>query len=124
MIWPHSGSSSGLRSAAELRGFGTSVSVIFGTHDNAAAGVREAVGVPSIRDAFLGVRQPPLTWGEAHGKRFSTHRRGYDVEQVDAFLDQAELRLAARESRAAAGRSTVAVEVQRIKITIVYERVR
>ena len=43
------------------------------------------------------------------------------MEQVDAFLDQAELRLAARESRAAAGRSTVAVEVQRIKITIVYE---
>ena len=43
------------------------------------------------------------------------------MEQVDAFLDQAELRLAARESRAAAGRSTVAVEVHRIKITIVYE---
>jgi DivIVA domain-containing protein len=69
----------------------------------------------AIRDAFLGVRPPPLTWGEAHGKRFSTQRRGYDVEQVDAFLDQAELRLAARESRAAAGR-------WRIKITIVYQR--
>jgi DivIVA domain-containing protein len=75
----------------------------------------------AIRDTFLGGRQPPLTWGEVHGKRFSTHRRGYDVEQVDAFLDQAELRLAARESRAAAGRSIVAVEVQRMKVTVVYE---
>jgi DivIVA domain-containing protein len=46
----------------------------------------EAVGVSSIRDTFLGVRRPPLTWGEAHGKRFATHRRGYDVEQVDASL--------------------------------------
>jgi hypothetical protein len=60
--------------------------------------------------------------GEAHGKRLVlTYRCGYDLEQVDAFLDQAELRLAARESRAAAGRSTVAVEVQKIKLTTVYE---
>ena len=29
------------------------------------------------------------------GKRFTTTRPGYDVEQVDAFLDKAEPRLAA-----------------------------
>jgi DivIVA domain-containing protein len=27
--------------------------------------------------------------------QFPTHRRGYDVEQVDAFVDKAEPRLAA-----------------------------
>jgi DivIVA domain-containing protein len=48
-----------------------------------------------VRDTFLGVRQPPLTWPAAHGKQFPTHRRGYDVEQVDAFVDKAEPRLAA-----------------------------
>ena len=62
MIWPPRGAAQVCARAAELRGFGTSVSVIFGTHDNAAPGVREAVGVPSIRDTFLGVRRPPLTW--------------------------------------------------------------
>jgi DivIVA domain-containing protein len=49
-----------------------------------------------IRDTLLGVRQPPLTSHAVHGKQFTpTRGRGYDVQQVDAFLDQAELRLAA-----------------------------
>jgi DivIVA domain-containing protein len=49
-----------------------------------------------IRDTFLGVRQPPLTSHAVNGKQFTpTFMRGYDVQQVDAFLDQAELRLAA-----------------------------
>jgi DivIVA domain-containing protein len=51
----------------------------------------------AIRDTFLGVRPPPLTWDEAHDKQF-THtflRPGYKVKQVDAFLDKAEQRLAA-----------------------------
>jgi DivIVA domain-containing protein len=40
----------------------------------------------------------PLTWRALPGKRFTTTRRlrpGYDPEQVDAFLDKAEPRLAA-----------------------------
>jgi DivIVA domain-containing protein len=49
----------------------------------------------AIRDKFLGVRRPPLTWHAAHGKQFTTTRPGYDVRQVDAFLDKAEPRLAA-----------------------------
>jgi DivIVA domain-containing protein len=49
----------------------------------------------AIRDSFLGVRRPPLTWPAAPGKQFTTTRPGYDVEQVDAFLDNAEPRLAA-----------------------------
>ena len=51
-----------------------------------------------VRDTFLGVRRPPLTWPAAHGKQFPTTRRlraGYDPEEVDAFLDKAEPRLAA-----------------------------
>jgi DivIVA domain-containing protein len=48
-----------------------------------------------IRDTFLGVRQPLLTSDEAHDKRFTLTRQGYKVEQVDAFFDQAEQRLAA-----------------------------
>jgi DivIVA domain-containing protein len=53
-----------------------------------------------LRDTFLGVRPPPLTWDTAHDKQF-THtllRPGYKVEQVDAFLDKAEQRLAAMRS--------------------------
>jgi DivIVA domain-containing protein len=53
-----------------------------------------------LRDTFLGVRPPPLTWDEAHDKQF-THtflRPGYKVEQVDAFVDKAEQRLAAMRS--------------------------
>jgi DivIVA domain-containing protein len=52
----------------------------------------------AIRDTFPGVRRPPLMWHAAHGKQFATTRRlrsGYDPEQVDAFLDKAEPRLAA-----------------------------
>ena len=52
----------------------------------------------AIRDTFLGVGEPPLTWRAAPGKQFTTTRRlrpGYDPEQVDAFLDKAEPRLAA-----------------------------
>jgi DivIVA domain-containing protein len=49
----------------------------------------------AIRDTFLGVGRPPLTWRAPHSKQFTTTRRGYDVEQVDAFLDRAEPRLAA-----------------------------
>jgi DivIVA domain-containing protein len=48
-----------------------------------------------IRDTFLGVRQPPLTSDEANDKRFRMARRGYDVQQVDAFCDEAEEKLAA-----------------------------
>ena len=42
-----------------------------------------------------GSGEPHLTWPAAHGKQFTTTRPGYDVEQVDAFLDKAEPRLAA-----------------------------
>jgi DivIVA domain-containing protein len=55
-----------------------------------------------LRDTFLGVRPPPLTWDKAHDKQF-THtllRPGYKVKQVDAFLDKAEQRLAAMRSDA------------------------
>jgi DivIVA domain-containing protein len=55
-----------------------------------------------LRDTFLGVRPPPLTWDTAHDKQF-THtllRPGYKVKQVDAFLDKAEQRLAAIRSDA------------------------
>ncbi len=49
----------------------------------------------AIRDTFLGVRQPLLTSDEARDKRFRMARQGYKMEQVDAFFDQAEQRLAA-----------------------------
>ncbi len=52
----------------------------------------------AVRDAFLGVSRSPLTWRAPPGKQFTTTRRlrpGYDPEQVDAFLDKAEPRLAA-----------------------------
>ena len=48
-----------------------------------------------IRDTFLGVRQPLLTSDEARDKQFTLTRQGYEVQQVDAFCDQAEQRLAA-----------------------------
>ena len=47
-----------------------------------------------IRDTFLGVKHPPLTLGEVRDKRFTMARRGYNVQQVDAFVDEAEQRLA------------------------------
>jgi DivIVA domain-containing protein len=55
----------------------------------------------AIRDTFLGVSGPPLTWRAPPGKQFTTTRRlrpGYDPEQVDAFIDKAERKLAAMES--------------------------
>ena len=47
-----------------------------------------------LRDTFLGVRPPPLTWDEAHDKQFTPTRlrAGYKADQVDAFLDKAEQR--------------------------------
>ena len=55
-----------------------------------------------LRDTFLGVKPPPLTWDEAHDKQFTPTRLrpGYKVEQVDAFVDKAEQRLAAMRSDA------------------------
>jgi len=60
----------------------------------------------AIRDTFLGIGGPSLTPDEIRAKRFSTTRLrpGYDEEEVDAFLDEAELRLAA-EVRAPGGAS-------------------
>jgi DivIVA domain-containing protein len=60
-----------------------------------------------IRDSFLGVRQPSLTWYEIRGMCFSTTRRrpGYDQEEVDAFLDEAESRLSAQVCRQARGQA-------------------
>ena len=60
-----------------------------------------------LRDTFLGARQPPLTWDEVQRKWpgseyhpwFSTtrgwSRPGYDIQEVDAFLEMAKLRLTA-----------------------------
>jgi DivIVA domain-containing protein len=70
----------------------------------------------AVRDTFLGVKpmiilgppevqrekkalsQPPVRSDEVRGKQFSTHDRGYDKTQVDAFVEAAGLRLAAMES--------------------------
>ena len=53
----------------------------------------------AIRDTFRGVREPPVTSGDVHGKQFpSTDDPGYDQKEVDAFLEAAGLRLAAIES--------------------------
>ena len=63
----------------------------------------------AIRDTFLGVGGSPLTWRAPPGKQFTTTRRlrpGYDPEQVDAFLDKAERKLAAMESTDRARRTT------------------
>jgi DivIVA domain-containing protein len=52
----------------------------------------------AVRDTFLGVSRSPLTWRGPPGKQFTTARGlrpGYDPEQVDAFLDEAEPGLAA-----------------------------
>jgi DivIVA domain-containing protein len=48
-----------------------------------------------IRDTFLREMDPPMTSEEANSKRFRLLRRGYDIEQVDDFFDEAEARLAA-----------------------------
>jgi DivIVA domain-containing protein len=49
----------------------------------------------AVRDTVLGVRQPPLTADEIRDKQFVTTRLrpGYDEEEVDAFLGEAEARL-------------------------------
>ena len=63
----------------------------------------------AVRDTFLGVGRSPLTWRAPPGKQFTTTRRlrpGYDPEQVDAFLDKAERKLAAMESTDRARRTT------------------
>jgi DivIVA domain-containing protein len=57
----------------------------------------------ALRDTFLGgavfwVSTPPVRSDDLRGKQFSTHWRGYDKKQVDAFLEAAGLRLAAMES--------------------------
>ena len=57
----------------------------------------------AVRDTFLGgavfwVSTPPVKSDDVRGKQFSTHRRGYDEKQVEAFLEAAGLRLAAMES--------------------------
>jgi DivIVA domain-containing protein len=55
----------------------------------------------AVRDTFLGVGRSPLTWRAPPGQQFTATRGlrpGYDPEQVDAFLDEAEHRLAAMES--------------------------
>jgi len=57
----------------------------------------------AVRDTFLGgavfwVSTPPVRSDDLRGKQFSTHWRGYDKKQVDAFLEAAGLRLAAMES--------------------------
>ena len=57
----------------------------------------------AVRDTFLGgavfwVSTPPVKSDDVRGKQFSTHRRGYDKKQVDAFLEAAGMRLAAMES--------------------------
>jgi DivIVA domain-containing protein len=42
--------------------------------------------------------QPPVRSDDVRGKQFSTHRRGYDKTEVDAFVVAAGLRLAAMEA--------------------------
>jgi DivIVA domain-containing protein len=57
----------------------------------------------AVRDTFLGgavfwVSTPPVRSDDLRGKQFSTHRRGYDKKQADAFLEAASIRLAAMEA--------------------------
>jgi DivIVA domain-containing protein len=57
----------------------------------------------AVRDTFLAgavfwVSTPPVGSDDLRGKQFSTHRRGYDKTQVDAFLEAASIRLAAMEA--------------------------
>ena len=57
----------------------------------------------AVRDTFLGgavfwVSTPPVRSDDLRGQQFSTHRPGYDKNEVDAFLDAAGIRLAAMES--------------------------
>ena len=55
----------------------------------------------AVRDTFLGGAvfcTPPVSSDDLRGKQFSSHRHGYDTEQVDVFLEAAGLRLTAMES--------------------------
>jgi DivIVA domain-containing protein len=57
----------------------------------------------AVRDTFLGgavfwVSTPPVRSDEVRGKPFSTHWRGYDKKQVEAFVEAAGFRLAAMEA--------------------------
>jgi len=57
----------------------------------------------AVRDTFLGgavfwVSTPPVRSDDVLGKQFSTHRPGYAMKEVAAFLEAAGLRLAAMES--------------------------
>jgi DivIVA domain-containing protein len=54
----------------------------------------------AIRDTFRGLREPPVTSDDVHGKQFPSTDNvpGYDKAQVDAFLEAAGIRLAAMES--------------------------
>jgi DivIVA domain-containing protein len=57
----------------------------------------------AVRDTFLGgavfwVSTPPVRSGDLRGKQFPTDRRGYDMTQVDAFVEAAGLSLAVMES--------------------------
>jgi DivIVA domain-containing protein len=51
----------------------------------------------AVRDTFLGVSEPAVRSGDVRDQQFSTHKRGYDKTQVDAFVKSAGLRLAAME---------------------------
>jgi hypothetical protein len=61
----------------------------------------------AVRDAFLGVRKPPVRSGDL-GEWFWPDWPGYDRTQVDLFLEVADIRLAAMERDA-------------VKVTVVYE---
>jgi DivIVA domain-containing protein len=57
----------------------------------------------AVRDTFLGgavfwVSTPPVRSDDLRGQQFSTHRPGYEKNEVDAFLEAAGVRLAAMES--------------------------
>jgi DivIVA domain-containing protein len=57
----------------------------------------------AVRDTFLGgavfwISTPPVRSDDLRGQQFSTHRSGYDKNEVDAFLEAAGVRLAAMES--------------------------
>ena len=56
------------------------------------------LGPPEMQREKKALSQPPVRSDEVRGKQFSTHDRGYDKTQVDAFVDAAGLRLAAMES--------------------------
>jgi DivIVA domain-containing protein len=56
------------------------------------------LGPPEVQREKKALSQPPVRSDEVRGKQFSTHDRGYDKTQVDAFVEAAGLRLAAMES--------------------------